>query len=332
MPWDILGHEWAVNLLQEQLRRERIRHAYLFTGPEGVGRRTLALRFAQALNCTEPPEPGEPCGICRDCRQLRAQQHPDLAIVQGEEPGKAIKVDQIRELQHGLHLAPYQARYRIALLRQFERANASAANALLKLLEEPPPQVVLLLTAENPERLLPTIVSRCEILRLRPQPAEVLRTGLETHWGIDPDRAKLLAHISDGRPGYAHQLAEHPELLEQRQTWLKDLLGLLQADTAARFSYAKAASKDRGLLTQTLHTWLSFWRDVLLRTAGSSSAASNPDHQREIENMAAQLDISSAHRAVAALNRTLGLIEGNINLRLATEVLMLELPRVDLAT
>ena len=159
---------------------------------------------------------------------------------------------------------PTRRRYRIALLLQFERANASAANALLKLLEEPPPQVVLLLTAESPERLLPTIVSRCEILRLRPQPPAVIQAGLEDRWGLTPDQAELLARISNGRPGYAHQLAERPALLEQRETSLDDLLRLLHADTAARFSHAETVAKDRTLLADTLHTWLSFWRDVLI--------------------------------------------------------------------
>jgi DNA polymerase-3 subunit delta' len=329
MPWDIVGHDWAVALLLGQLHQERVRHAYLFVGQEGIGRRTLALRFAQALNCTQPPAPGIPCGECRDCRQLQAMQHPDLGLVQGEEAGKAIKVEQIRELQRGLHLAPYQARYRIALLLQFERANASAANALLKLLEEPPPQVVLLLTAESPERLLPTIVSRCEILRLRPQPPAVIQAGLEERWGLTPDQAALLASISNGRPGYAHQLAEYPALLEQREASLDDLLRLLYADTAARFSHAETVAKDRALLADTLHTWLSFWRDVLLLTAGSGSALSNPDRQAEIENLAARLDLTAAHQATAAIDRTLALLEGNTNPRLAAEVLMLDLPQLE---
>jgi DNA polymerase-3 subunit delta' len=256
-------------------------------------------------------------------------QHPDLGLVQGEEAGKAIKVDQIRELQHGLHLAPYQARYRIALLLQFERANASAANALLKLLEEPPPQVVLLLTAESPERLLPTIVSRCEVLRLRPLPAAVLQTGLEDRWGLASDKAELLAHIANGRPGYAHHLAENPALLDQRQACLDDLFSLLQSDTAARFSYAETLSKDRTLLAETLRTWLSFWRDVLLETAGGEYESSNPDRQAEVKTLATRLDLASAHRATTAVDRTLGLLEGNTNLRLAAEVLMLDLPRIE---
>ncbi len=219
MAWDILGHEWAVELLQGHLTQDRVRHAYLLTGPPGIGRRTLALRFTQALLCTQVPAPGGFCGNCRECRQADRMQHPDLTIVQPEEPNGMIKVDHVRELQRGLHLAPYQARYKIALLLQFERANLNAANALLKILEEPPEHVILLLTAASPERLLPTIVSRCEVLRLRQQPTALVQTGLEDQ-GLDPAQAHLLAHISDGRPGTLVRWPENqPCLRNGRPGW-----------------------------------------------------------------------------------------------------------------
>ncbi len=132
MHWDMLGHEWAVNLLREHVAQGNFRHAYLITGPQGVGRRTLALRFAQALNCPQPLSPGEPCRTCRTCTQIENMQHPDLAIVQAERAGSVLKVDQVRELLPSLSLAPYQANYRVALFLRFEEANQNAANALLK--------------------------------------------------------------------------------------------------------------------------------------------------------------------------------------------------------
>ncbi len=138
MDWGILGHDWAVELLQGHITQGLTRQAYLITGPRGVGRRTLALRFAQALNCTQPIALGIPCRKCRACTQIERMLHPDLAVVQAEQVGGSLKVDQIRELQRSLSLAPYEARYRIAVLLRFEEANPNAANALLKTLEEPP--------------------------------------------------------------------------------------------------------------------------------------------------------------------------------------------------
>ena len=170
----IHGHEWAETLLQHQIASGQVRHAYLFTGPDGVGRRSLALRFAQAVNCTNPPAPGKACGACRTCTHTERMQQVDLSIIQSETPGAMIKVDQIRTLQHSLSLSPYEARYRIALLLDFEAANANAQNALLKTLEEAPDKVILVITASSAEELLPTIVSRCEQLRLRPLPVEKL--------------------------------------------------------------------------------------------------------------------------------------------------------------
>jgi DNA polymerase-3 subunit delta' len=326
MNWETLGHEWAVDLLKQHVVQGRLRHAYLFTGPEGVGRRTLALRLAQAINCLEPSAPGEPCLRCRACRQIEAMQHPDLAVVQAETRGGTLKVDQIRELHRGLSLAPYEAHYRVALLLHFEEAHPSAANALLKTLEEPPPQVVLLITAESAERLLPTIVSRCETLRLRPLPLEQVSQGLQDRWGLPADQARLLAHISGGRPGYALRLYREPELLSQRNASLEDLFRLLGSNRAERFTYAETLAKDKDALREVVQVWISLWRDVLLRASGSRTPLANLDRQPEVDQLAGRFDIQVANRILSVLDRTLDLLDENVNTRLVSEVLMLDLP------
>lgn len=322
----MLGHAWAVQLLQEHLARGRPRHAYLFAGPPGIGRRTLGLRLAQALNCTQPPAPGGFCGTCRACQWIARMQHPDLAVIQSDPPGSMLKVEQIRELQHSLALAPYEARYRVALLLRFEEANLSAANALLKTLEEPAPQVILVLTAENTETLLPTIVSRCEVLRLRPLPVEQVRQGLEIHWGLVPAQAQLLAHISGGRPGYALRLHHEPEQMEHRRAWLEDITQLLSARRAERFTYAENLARDKDSLRAALQVWISFWRDVLLSSSGADLPLSNVDIVEQVLGAARRFGMDGARRSISSLERTLGLLERNANPRLATEVLMLDLP------
>ena len=326
MNWDLLGHEWAVNQLKEQIVQDRLRHAYLFTGPQGIGRRTLALRLAQALNCLQPTQPGEPCRVCNTCQQVERMQHPDLAIVQAETRGSALKVDQIRQLQRSLSLSPYAARYRVAVFLHFEEANQNAANALLKTLEEPPAQVILVVTAESAESLPPTIVSRCEVLRLRSLPLNQVMQWLQTRWGLPPEQAQLMAHISEGRPGYALRLHQDPDLLQHRQARLNEFIGLLSATRVERFAYAENLARDKDGLRQTLFTWLSLWRDVLLRSAGSAAPVANLDRADEIESLAAHVSLEAAHGFVAALENTLSLLEGNVNPRLATEVLLLDLP------
>ena len=336
MNWDMLGHEWAVNLLKEPITRDNFRHAYLITGPQGVGRRTLALRLAQAVNCPQPLAPGEPCRTCRTCQKIEAMQHPDLAVVQAEQIGGTLIVDQIRELQRSLSLAPYEARYRVAILLRFEEAHPSATNALLKTLEEPPSRVILIITAESSERLLPTIVSRCEVLRLRPLSPDTVKQGLQNRWGLPEDEAHLLAHISGGRPGYALKLHQNPELQVQRVKWLADQYQLISASRVKRFAYADQLTKGKdraevkARLRGVLQIWLSFWRDVLLQASDASIPLSNPDQAEEIQNLATHLGLEVAYNMVVSLEHTMRLLDQNINLRLATEVLLLGLPSLQL--
>jgi DNA polymerase-3 subunit delta' len=325
--WGLLGHEWAVDLLRGHISGQRARHAYLITGPKGVGRRTLAIRLAQALNCSQPSAPAIPCGECRACRLIAKAQHPDFSITQGED-GRALRVDQIRELQRTLSLAPYEATYKIALLLRFEEANPNASNALLKTLEEPPPQVIMLLTASDAEALLPTILSRCEVIRLRPLGIEQLTEGLQAHWGLPAEEATLYAHLSGGRPGYALRLSQNPEMLEQRQNHLDELQQLLSAPRVKRFSYAEEHAKDRVLLQNTLQTWITFWRDMMLRTSGSSAPLINIDRQDEVNALAGKIDLATAKKIVNQLEYSVEQIERYVNPRLVTEVLMLDLPRL----
>ncbi|MCD6356834.1 MAG: DNA polymerase III subunit delta' [Anaerolineaceae bacterium] len=336
MSWDIYGHHGAAEMLQQQIVSGNLRHAYLFSGPNGVGRRTLALRLAQAVNCTHPPAPGEACGKCLSCRQIERMQHADLAVVETNEDSSTIKIKQVRDLERFLSLAPYASNYRIALLLHFEEANVSAQNALLKTLEEPNPKVLLLVTTDDSENLLPTITSRCELLRLRPMGIGALAKVLVENEGLDKEQAELTAHISGGRVGYAKRLMRDKDLLGRRKQWLDDLLVMLPAGTVERFHYSakavhgnkKSRIEAKEELTEGLAYWLSFWRDVMLVCTDNTSRITNIDYREAIKSAAVSVGTQTAIKAVSALEHAFIRMQ-SANLQLMLDNILLDWPRLN---
>lgn len=344
--WGMLGNEWAVNLLRRQVDQHNPGHAYLFTGPAGVGRRTLALRFAQALNCGNPNH-GDPCGMCWDCQQFqRDGRHPNLVWVEShpdpkkdgqrefdrlgnKAPGLELQVDDVRNSQQSLALRPFRSNYRVAGYLRFQEANANAGNALLKTLEETPRTSILILTADNPEMLLPTIVSRCELFRMQPVELDALEAWLQQQ-GADAPKARLLAYFSGGRPGFAVRLLQDPERIAFREERLRDLVFLTGANIAARFEYAEKLNKERERDRTVPYTvfalWLSFWRDVMLRSAGSTAPLANLDCEKDVETQSNKLGFEGARNLVQGLERSLDRLDGNVNVRLLLETTLMEWP------
>ncbi|HUV16685.1 MAG TPA: DNA polymerase III subunit delta' [Pelolinea sp.] len=331
MGWDILGHDWAAEILKRHITTGNPRHAYMFSGPQGVGRRSLALCFAQAVNCPSPISPGESCGTCRTCQQIGRMQQADLTIVQSEASGESLKVDQIRDLQHSLSLAPYESAYRVALLLRLEEATHGAQNALLKTLEEPNPRVLLLVTADDPDNLLPTIVSRCELLRLRPMPLDDLADQLRERNKLEMEKARLIAHVAGGRPGYASRLAEDESLLVARDEWMKDFFMLLSARRSERFHYSESKARGRERaeakldLRDGLAHWLSLWRDVLLIMSGSGAPLTNLDYEVQIKSLAGDVPAKNAVGYVSRLEHSFARVN-NANLQLMLDNLLLNWP------
>ncbi|MGH2581983.1 MAG: ATP-binding protein [Anaerolineales bacterium] len=324
--WKLIGHEWAVRLLSGQINSNNLRHAYLFLGPDGVGRRTLALRFAQALNCTQPSSLGEFCSDCRTCRGIARMQHEDLFVIARQEGDREIKIDALREMSRALALSPYDAKHQIALLLDFENASEEAANALLKTLEEPNPSVVLILTAQESDSLPATVVSRCEVLRLRPIQFDQVAVGLSDQFGLSQEEAILLASISDGRPGIAIQMIQEPRYLAQRQRWLEEGLRLLSSNRVERFAYADKMSKDREELRDLLLVWLSLWRDALKGSTQVNVHFTNSDFKAHIDQLINQFSFRMIYEMVHLVETTLEKLKTNVNTRLLTEMLLLQMP------
>ena len=320
--WQVVGHDWAVDLLKRSLENGRVSHAYLLTGPPQIGKTTLALNFAQALNC---PSEDRPCGECLSCRKIARHIHPDVRIIEGKEG--TIGIDQIRDMQREVALSPYEGRWRVYIIREMERATTEAANCLLKTLEEPPSQVILLLTAHHADALPPTIVSRCQVLNLRPLPAELIQGALQQRWQVDEDKARLLARLSGGRIGWAIEANQDEAILKGREGQLREMLALMEKGRVGRLDYAYQLSRQADAVPEVLDLWLSWWRDLLLVKGGCPEAVTNIDQQAALQEMAGRYTLEQVRGFIKAIQDTAEQLERHVNPRLALEVLMLSLPK-----
>ncbi len=322
--WGIVGHEWAVGFLQQAVASSNVSHAYLFTGPPGVGKTTLSRALAAALLCQDEGE--APCGVCRACRLVASGNHPDLHIVASERVGASLKIEQVRDLQRQLALTPVEARWQIAILRRFEEATTSAANALLKTLEEPPPYVVRAVLASDADRLLPTIVSRCQQIPLRPLSVAVVQRALVERWDAEPEQAELLAHLSGGRLGWAVRTLNDKAALQRRAQRLDDLDRLLTVSITERFRYAAKLAHNPVATQETLDLWIGWWRDVLLLAAEADAPLTNVDRQSALRDHARRFGVERSTAVIEAMRSATDRLKHNANARLTLEVLMLDFP------
>jgi DNA polymerase-3 subunit delta' len=212
----ILNQEPAVNLLTLALKKNRLSHAYLFTGPKGVGKETTAWAFLFHLFCKESRE--DPCGVCSGCKKIEKEIHPDVFKIFPEK--KEITISQIREVVNFLKYRPLEAEYKVIFIKDAEKMNLEAANALLKSLEEPPSYVIFILITENFTQLLPTIVSRSQIVRFRSLPKSTIAKVLKKKFLFEDTVAETLADISQGSLGRAIEIAEKG-VLEELNSFVK---------------------------------------------------------------------------------------------------------------
>lgn len=333
MSWNLLGHETAIQFLQIHSQPENIRHAYLITGAEGVGRETLALAFVKALNCLNPPAKGEFCGKCQPCRQIEAQAFPDLAILRVAEGARELKIEQVRAMQQTLALAPYQSKYRVVLIPEFQRATMGASNALLKSLEEPPARAILILTADARESLLETIASRCEVVRLRPMPINDLARELQTQQGLSEEESRRLAQLAGGRVGTALNYLHDEELLENYNNALEQLDEMLHLNLRGRLKYVEKLQRAKGQSRENysflIATWLTFWRDVLICSEASEVPLVNLEMKPLIQRTASDLNLQRVAGILKQHEEALTMLDQYVNPRLILENLLLNLPHLE---
>lgn len=319
----IIGHEWAVELLTRGLAADRLSQAYLFVGPPRVGKTTLAVYLARALNCLNPD--AAPCGECAACRRIGQNLHPDVRIIDNE--GDRIKIAQIRELQREMALSPFEGRWRVYILCDFQQATVEAANCLLKTLEEPPPKVVMVLTTTQAEMLLPTIISRCQVLSLRGLPVAQVQQALCAYWGVEREQAHLLASLSQGRMGWAIAASRDDTMLRSREKYFVALEQALREERTQRMGLAQQLCQNPQALPDVFDLWQSWWRDLMLAKSGNIQALTNLDRKQTLLNEAEHCTVSEILACMRAIQECALQVEHNVNPCLALEVLLLGLPR-----
>ncbi len=330
--WQIVGQDRAVSILQRGMERGALAHAYLLAGPPHVGKMTLALNLAQALNCESEEMP---CGQCQTCQKVNSGNHADVQIiglVQNEDAAEAklISIDQVRDMQHSASLPPFEGKCKVFIIEDAELLSVEAANCLLKTLEEPTEKVVFLLLTTN-EKLLPeTVVSRCQRLELTPLPSPEMEAALQKQWGIEPQRAKLLSRLAKGCLGWAITAASDDQILQERAEKLEHLYEVIRSDTEKRFDHAAQLaakfSQSRAAVQEILDLWLGWWRDLLLVKAGCPDYVTNTDQLNVLNDMARNSTMEGIRDCLGSLKSAKRQLELNVNARLVLEVLMLDMP------
>ncbi len=315
----ISGHEQQKNILRRALQEGRIAHAYLFEGPEGVGKRLLALAFARALLC----ERGNGCGDCPACRKIDHNNHPDIHILEADDA--SVKIDRIRDLQRELALFPLEGGYKICLFDNADNMTPGAANALLKTLEEPQANTLLILLTAHPDSMLPTIRSRCQRLPFHGLPKKQLAEILMRRLELDEAAANILAALSEGSLKKA--LGQNRRLyLEKRQKLIQSLSALSSASTIPAFSFAEELAQEKELLPDILDIFSAYYRDILLLKHG------RPEHELVNQDMLEALYRQSRRLSTQTLLKILNILETaryhlvrNVNRQLALEVMLMRM-------
>jgi len=349
----IYAQDIALDMLRRTLTAGQVGHAYLFYGPEGIGKRAAALAYAKALNCTDETArvTGDFCDACRSCRMITLGQHPDVRLLTPETCGDktVIPIDAIRTksgensphplpLREDAQLKPMEGRHKVYIIDPANRPGLQedAGNALLLTVEEPPAHVALILVSSRPTAMLPTLVSRCRPVRFHLAPRETILRALGELDTLAPEQAAAIAGMADGRIGWAISRASNPRLLEARRTLLSEVDRLLPAGRPAALRLAEllhnqallidgeedAKSKDRAArrsLPDLLDVTASWWRDLLIGEVGAREMRINLDFAAALDRHAGRLPAARLRNGLRAIMQTKRTIERNANIDLALE-------------
>jgi DNA polymerase III subunit delta' len=336
--WQTIGQPKLVDLFRKALEEGSLSHAYLMSGPPQVGKMTLALDLAMALNCSA--EKGKkPCGKCSSCQKISAGKHSDVQVIglnsnmisEDAKERTEIGIEQVKEMLHSASLPPFEGEYRVYIIDEAGYLSMEAANRLLKTLEEPVGKVVFILLTANTQLIPATLISRCQRLNLSRMKTDEVETVLISRWNTEPEKAKLLARLSHGSLGWAIGASGDSNLLQDRNEQFEKMLAMVRGDYSERFAAANQLAaqfgKKRKTVYETLDSWASWWRDILLVKTGCSDDIINIDYLPGLAKMAGDFSLVQIKTAIRSILEAGEQLRLNGNSRLVMEALMLNLPR-----
>ena len=339
---DIHGQDVAVQALQSSLHKQSgsigIAHAYLFAGPKSVGKTSAALAFAAALNCDDPTPQGDSCGNCLSCIRIMAGTDLDVQVIYPEKNQTVVK--QMGDMIANLVYAPVHGKRRVCIIEQADTLNTYSENSILKVLEEPPDYAVMILLSRNPTSLLPTIRSRCRLVRFHAAATTEVEEVLRTRFDLPDDEVRVIAASSEGAIGRAIGMASDPEMMEDRRLALEALqwwadsppvAALRTAEALRRIAEPTKSEKEAGQTTvrrlQELLDYIQSWYADLLeiKVLGDRAALSNVDFEEALHIHAGRYSTSGVRSGINSIMATRRYLEGNVTPQLALENMLFSL-------
>lgn len=318
----LIGQEPAVRLLRQAIRQDKVAHAYLISGEAGSGKRILAFTFIQALFCQN--QDGGACGQCRQCRRVESRNHPDVEII--EPQTSRIRIDQIRRLKEHFSFQAYEGTWKVGLIVAAETMTDAAANSLLKLLEEPVGAAVLIMLSESESMLLPTIVSRCQLIKLQRLSRKQIISYLQEKEGVPLEEAVAVAGLAEGRLGQALEMTR-----EETLNWRKRVLEVLatldgRGGGLAALRLAAALDAEPEALHLCFRILISWFRDILLLQSGCpAELVTNQDRWNDLVRQSQVWEERACLAALSLIQETRQALQGNANRRLALDALFYQL-------
>ncbi len=315
---NIIGQEVPIRALKNLIAEDQVRGAYLFLGPDGVGKRTTSMEFAKAVNCDG--KKGDACDLCSSCNKIDSMNHPDVFIISSEGSSNSIKIKQIRRIIYQASLKPYEGRKIVFIISNGEEMTIEAQNALLKLLEEPPENHILIVTASNIEGLLSTVISRCKVVRFSCLGQDQIQAFLQRR-GIDEKKAILFSHMAMGSPGRALGY-ERMDIITTRDRIVND------------FFFRKTALLREGTLNEeikrdlktSLYMLLCWYRDLMVfKFTQDKTVLLNVDRSEEISPYSSRFSIDRLERDIATIMKTMVYMKSNMNPKIALFNMAIEL-------